>query len=104
MTNAAGGDFSIHRRFVLEVALEVGDREEGEDFTAAGGAGEANEAGGGGVGEATAIGEAAGEEEVDRATTADGGVVVGEEGVAIAKPEYLANASSTALVIIAFNS
>ena len=63
MANAAGGDFAMHRRLVLAVAMEIGDRGGGEDFTAAGGAGGA---GGGGVGEATAMGEAAGGGEVGR--------------------------------------
>ena len=47
VTNAAGGDFGMHRRFVLAVALEVADRG-GEVLTAG------NTAGGGGVGVATA--------------------------------------------------
>ena len=97
----------MHRRFVLEVALEVGDRG-GEDFTAAaadgaGGAGGAGGADEGGIGETTAIDEAVGGGGVGRATTAGGGAV-GGEGVAIAKPGYLTKASSTALVIIVFNS
>ena len=104
MANAAGGAFSVHRRFVLEVALEVGDRGGGdEDFTAAA-AGGAGGADGGGVGEATAMGEAAGGGGgVGRATTAGGGAV-GGGGVAIAKPGYLAKALSTALVIMTSNS
>ena len=98
MINAESGDFVMHRRLVLAVAMEIGDRGGGEDFTAAGGAG------GGGVGAATVIGEAAGGGGVDRATTADGGVVVGGGGVAIAKSGYLAKAFSTALVIMTSNS
>ena len=46
MANAAGGDFAMHRRLILEVALEVGDRGGGEDFTAAGGAVGGGEVGG----------------------------------------------------------
>ena len=71
----------------------MGDRE-GENFTAAGEAGGADEKE---ANETTAIDEAVEEEEVGR-ITAD------EEGVAIAKSEYLAKTFSTALVIIAFNS
>ena len=97
MINAADGDFSMYRRFVLAVAMKVDDREKSENLTAAGGAGEKE------VNEVTAMSEAVEEEEVDRATT-DDEIVVSEGGVAIAKPEYLAKASSTALMIIAFSS
>ena len=79
MANAAGGDFAMHRRFVLAVAMEIGDRGGGEDFTAAGGAGGA---GGGGVAEATAIGGAA------------------RGGGGVDRGQYLAISSS----IITFNS
>ena len=53
VANAVGGDFAMHRRLVLAVAMEVGDRGEGEDFTA-------GNAAGGGVGRTTAAGGEAG--------------------------------------------
>ena len=93
MANAADGDFAVHRRFILKVALEVGDREEDENFTAAG---EAGGAGGKKVDETTAIGGAAGGEEVGRATTADGETVGGGQ--------YLTKAFSTATAIITSSS
>ena len=83
VANAVGGDFGMHRRLLLAVAMEVGERGGGEDFTA-------GNAAGGGVGRATAIGGAVGG--------------AGGAGVAIANRGYLAKASLTALVIMAFNS
>ena len=43
VANAVGGDFGMHRRLLLAVAMEVGERRGGEDFTA-------GNAAGGGVG------------------------------------------------------
>ena len=83
--NAVGGDFAVHRRLVLAVAMEVGEREGGEDLTA-------GNAAGGGVGRATAAGGGAG-------GAVEGRGVVVDEG-----PIYLAKASWTTLWIITFNS
>ena len=69
VVNAVGGDFAVHRRLLLAVAMEVGERGGGEDFTA-------GNAAGGGVGRATVGGEAGGAVGgggVCRATAAGGG-------------------------------
>ena len=65
IANAVGGDFAMHRRLILAVAMKIDDREEDEDFTAGNAAGEE-------VGKTTAADDEAGgavgvgEEEVDR--------------------------------------
>ena len=103
MINAAGEAFSVHRRFILKIALKVGDRKGGEDFTAAA-IGEAGGAGGREVGETTAIDEAAGEgggeEEV-------GGMSANLINAAVSVASCCcigAMASLTASLIIVFNS
>ena len=64
VVNAVSGDFVMHRRLVLAVAMEVGDREEDEDFTA-------DNAAEGGVDKITVVDDGAGgavrvnEKEVD---------------------------------------
>ena len=95
MINAADENCSIHRRFVLKIALKIDDREEDENFTAADEADEADEANEKEVDEAAAINEAAEKEKE---------ILINEKNVAIAKSEYLTKVFSTALVIIAFNS
>ena len=83
MINAVGENFAVHRRLILTVVMEVGEREEGEDLTAGNAAGE-------GVGKATVADGEAGE--------AVGGGVVDEGSI------YLTKVSWTALWIIVFNS
>ena len=80
VANAVGGDFAVHRRLVLAVAMEVGERGGGEDLTAGNAAGE-------GVGRTTAAGGGAG--------GAVGGGVVGRVGKGQSMMFFL---------IIAFNS
>ena len=105
MINAENGDFVMHRRFVLTVALKVDDRGGGgEDFTAAA-IGEAGGAGGTGGAE-----KAGGEEVSDipkclkKAFILAVSLTFMTSNLALNSRDCLTKALSTAVAIVAFNS
>ena len=81
IVNAVSGDFGMHRRLLLAVAMKMTDRGEGENFTA-------DNAAGGEVGRIAADDEAGGAVEVDE----------------VNENRYLTKISWTAFSILAFNS
>ena len=102
MINATSGDFVMHRRLMLKIALKINDRKN-ENFTVAGEADETNEEK---INEVIAIDETAEKEEekVNKTITADDEAINGGKDVTIAKSKYLTKVFSTTLVIMVFNS
>ena len=93
MINAVDENFVMHRRFVLTVALKIGDRNENFTTAAIGEADEASET------------NEKNEKKVDEATAIDEAIKEKKEKeIVINQNRYLTKIFSTALVIMIFNS
>ena len=102
MINAIDEVFSVHRRFVLKIALKIDDRKKNENFiaVAANEANETNEK----INKWDYCYKRNNKKNKNKTIIVDDETIINKKNVAIAKLKYLTKIFSTTLMIIIFNS